>query len=198
MDQLPYPLHVIQHYTLSRREAEDFLDLMARLSKKSLEKISTVSRKRLDVVPIAARVLHRLLRRIAAMQLVSSAFGLREGHLYCLLDEDKHRADPLLTGCADAAVANRRFGADGEELFAWIAPLFPNEDEERRRLRHAAALLSDIAWHEHPDYRAEQALRSVLYMPVAGVDHHGRAYLPAPVSPPPGRPHPRPAPLPTP
>jgi len=181
MEQTRYPLHVIQQYTLSRREAEDFLDLIARLSKKSLEKISTVSRKRLDVVPIAARVLHRLLRRIAPKQLVFSAFGLREGHLYGLLDEDKQRADPLLTGCADAAVANRRFGADGEELFAWIAPLFPNEDEERRRLRHAAALLSDIAWHEHPDYRAEQALRSVLYMPVAGVDHHGRAYLAAAV-----------------
>ncbi len=140
-----------------------------------------MSRKRLDVVPIAARVLHRLLRRIAPKQLVFSAFGLREGHLYNLLDEQEQRADPLLAGCADAAAANRRFGADGEELFAWIAALFPDEDEERQRLRHAAALLSDIAWHEHPDYRAEQALRSALYMPVAGVDHHGRAYLAAAV-----------------
>jgi exopolyphosphatase/guanosine-5'-triphosphate,3'-diphosphate pyrophosphatase len=181
MEQTRYPLHIIQQYTLPRGEAEDFLDLIARLSKKSLEKISTVSRKRLDVVPIAARVLHRILRRIAPKQLVFSAFGLREGHLYGLLDEDGQRADPLLTGCADAAAANRRFGADGEELFGWIAPLFANEDDERRRLRHAAALLSDIAWQEHPDYRAEQALRSVLYMPVAGVDHRGRAYLAATV-----------------
>jgi exopolyphosphatase/guanosine-5'-triphosphate,3'-diphosphate pyrophosphatase len=181
MEQTRYPLHVIQQYTLARREAEDFLDLIARLSKKSLEKITTVSRKRLDVVPIAARVLHRLLRRIAPKQLVFSAFGLREGHLYSLLDEEQQHSDPLLTGCADAAAANRRFGADGEELFAWIAPLFADEDEEQGRLRRAAALLSDIAWHEHPDYRAEQALRSVLYMPVAGADHHGRAYVAAAV-----------------
>jgi exopolyphosphatase / guanosine-5'-triphosphate,3'-diphosphate pyrophosphatase len=181
MEQTRYPLHIIQNYTLSRGEAEDFLDLIARLSKKSLEKISTVSRKRLDVVPIAARVLHRLLRRIAPKQLVFSAFGLREGHLYTLLGGDEQRADPLLAGCADAAALNRRFGSDGDELFAWTAPLFANEDGEQRRLRRAAALLSDIAWHEHPDYRAEQALRSVLYMPVAGVDHHGRAYLAATV-----------------
>jgi exopolyphosphatase / guanosine-5'-triphosphate,3'-diphosphate pyrophosphatase len=181
MEQTRYPLHIIQHYTLPRGEAEDFLDLVARLSKKSLEKISTVSRKRLDVVPIAARVLHRLLRRIAPKQLVFSAFGLREGHLYSLLDGDEQRADPLLAGCADLAAANHRFGADGEELSTWIAPLFAGEDDERQRLRRAAALLSDIAWHEHPDYRAEQALRSVLYMPVAGVDHHGRAYLAAAV-----------------
>ncbi|HWG81067.1 MAG TPA: Ppx/GppA family phosphatase [Stellaceae bacterium] len=181
MEQTRYPLHIIQHYTLARGEAEDFLDLIARLSKKSLEKISTVSKKRLDVVPIAARVLHRLLRRIAPKQLVFSAFGLREGHLYSLLGGDEQRADPLIAGCADAAALNRRFGSDGDELFAWTAPLFADEDEEQRRLRCAAALLSDIAWHEHPDYRAEQALRSVLYMPVAGVDHHGRAYLAAAV-----------------
>jgi exopolyphosphatase / guanosine-5'-triphosphate,3'-diphosphate pyrophosphatase len=180
MEQTRYPLHIIQNYTLSRGEAEDFLDLIARLSKKSLEKISTVSKKRLDVVPIAARVLHRLLRRIAPKQLVFSAFGLREGHLYSLLGGDEQRADPLLAGCADVAASNRRFGS-GDELFAWSTPLFANEDEEQRRLRRAAALLSDIAWHEHPDYRAEQALRSVLYMPVAGVDHHGRAYLAATV-----------------
>lgn len=181
MEQTRYPLHIIQQYTLPRGEAEDFLDVIARQSKKSLEKIATVSRKRLDVVPVAARVLHRLLKRIAPRHLVFSAFGLREGHLYGLLGEAEQRADPLLAGCADLAAANRRFGADGEELFAWTAPLFAEESEERRRLRRAAALLSDIAWHEHPDYRADMALRGVLYMPVAGVDHDGRAYLAATV-----------------
>jgi exopolyphosphatase/guanosine-5'-triphosphate,3'-diphosphate pyrophosphatase len=179
MDQTRYPLHIIQQYMLSRSEAEDFLDVVARQSKKSLEKISSVSRKRLDLVPIAARVLHRLLRRIAPRQLVFSAFGLREGHLYSLLDESEQRADPLLAGCADLALANPRFGADGEELFAWTGALFAQEDEKRQRLRRAAALLSDVAWHEHPDYRAEQALRYVLYMPVAGIDHDERAYLAA-------------------
>jgi exopolyphosphatase/guanosine-5'-triphosphate,3'-diphosphate pyrophosphatase len=179
MEQTRYPLHIIQQYTMSRGEAEDFLDVIARQSRKSLEKISTVSRKRLDLVPIAARVLHRLLRRIAPKQLVFSAFGLREGHLYSLLDEAEQRADPLIAGCAELALDHPRFNADGEELFAWVTPLFAEEDAERRRLRHAAALLGDIAWPEHPDYRAEQALRTVLYMPVAGIDHDQRAYLAA-------------------
>jgi exopolyphosphatase/guanosine-5'-triphosphate,3'-diphosphate pyrophosphatase len=109
--------------------------------------------------------------------MVFSAFGLREGHIYNLLGETAQRSDPLLSACRDIAEANRRFGADGSELFAWTTPLFPGENAERRRLRHAAALLGDIAWREHPDYRAEQALHSVLYMPVAGLDHHERAYL---------------------
>jgi exopolyphosphatase / guanosine-5'-triphosphate,3'-diphosphate pyrophosphatase len=179
MEQTRYPLHIIQHYTVSRGDAEDFLDIIARQSRKSLEKITTVSRKRLDVVPIAARVLQRLLRRVAPKHLVFSAFGLREGHMYGLLRAEAQRQDPLLTACADLALANRRFGADGEELFAWTTSLFAGENEQRRRLRHAAALLGDVAWHEHPDYRAEQALHSVLYMPVAGLDHQERAWLAA-------------------
>jgi len=179
MEQTRYPLHIIQQYTVPRGEAEDFLDVIARQSRKSLEKIATVSRKRLDVVPIAARVLQRLLRRTAPKLLVFSAFGLREGHLFSLLRGDVQRQDPLIAACADLALANRRFGADGEELFEWTSPLFPDENEPRRRLRLAAALISDLAWQEHPDYRAEQALRSVLYAPVAGLDHHERAWLAA-------------------
>jgi exopolyphosphatase / guanosine-5'-triphosphate,3'-diphosphate pyrophosphatase len=179
MEQTRYPLHIIQHYTVPRGEADDFLDLIARLSKKSLEKIATVSRKRLDVVPIAARVLQRLLRRTSPKQLVFSAFGLREGHLFSLLGETAQRSDPLLAACRDASEANRRLGADGDELFAWTSPIFAGESEGRRRLRRAAALLSDVGWREHPDYRAVQALRSVLYMPATGLDHAQRAYLAA-------------------
>jgi exopolyphosphatase / guanosine-5'-triphosphate,3'-diphosphate pyrophosphatase len=179
MEQTQYPLHIIQHYTMPRGEAEDFLDIIARQSRKSLEKITTVSRKRLEVVPIAARVLQRLLRRAGPKQLVFSAFGLREGHIFSLLSGEAQREDPLLAACADIALANRRFGIDGTDVFAWTTPLFAGESEERQRLRHAAALLGDLAWHEHPDYRAEQALHSVLYMPVAGLDHADRAWLAA-------------------
>lgn len=179
MEQTRYPLHIIQHYTMPRGEAEDFLDIIARQSRKSLEKITTVSRKRLEVVPIAARVLQRLLRRAAPKQLVFSAYGLREGHMFSLLGGEAQREDPLLAACADIALANRRFGIDGSEVFAWTSPLFAGESEARRRLRQAVSLLSDLAWHEHPDYRAEQALHSVLYMPVAGLEHAERAWLAA-------------------
>jgi len=177
MEQTRYPLHIIQHYTVPRGEAEDFLDLIARQSRKSLEKITMVSRKRLDVVPIAARVLQRLLRRTGPKHLIFSAYGLREGHVFSLLRGEAQREDPLVAACADIAQSNRRFGADGTELFHWTGSLFTGESAERRRLREAASLLGDVAWHEHPDYRAEQALHTVLYMPVAGLDHAERAWL---------------------
>jgi exopolyphosphatase/guanosine-5'-triphosphate,3'-diphosphate pyrophosphatase len=102
---------------------------------------------------------------------------LREGHLYSLLDAAEQRTDPLIAACSEHAAQNPRFGLMGETLCQWAAPLFPRETPARQRLRRAAALLSDIAWSEHPDYRAEQALRHALYMPVAGISHRERAFL---------------------
>jgi exopolyphosphatase / guanosine-5'-triphosphate,3'-diphosphate pyrophosphatase len=175
MEQTQYPLHIVQHYTLARRDAENYLELVARQSRKSLERISTISKKRLEVVPLAARILLRLMKRIEPNDLVFSAGGLREGHLHSLLDAAEQRTDPLIAACVEQAELNPRFGLMGEALFAWTSPLFPKEKEQRQRLRRAAALLSDIAWSAHPDYRAEQALRHALYMPVNGMNHKERA-----------------------
>ena len=177
MEQHNYPLHIIQGYTLSKTEAQNFLEIMARQSRKSLEKISTISRKRLEVVPLAARILSRILRRTGALQLVFSAAGLREGHLYSLMGAEQQRADPLLAACTEEARANPRFGEDAEALVDWMGALFPKEPPARLRLRRAAALLGDIAWHHHPDYRADLAMRHVLYMPVGGFDHPERVFL---------------------
>ena len=177
MEQTNYPLHIIQSYTLPRAEAEKYLDVIARQSRKSLERIGTISKKRLEVVPLAARLLLRLLKRLEPRELVFSAGGLREGHLYSLLDAAEQRTDPLIAACVEQAEQNPRFGLMGEVLYQWAAPLFPREASARQRLRRAAALLSDIAWSEHPDYRAEQALRHALYMPVAGITHRERAFL---------------------
>jgi len=182
MEQHSYPLHIIQAYTLPRNEAQNFLDVMARQSRKSLEKISTISRKRLEVVPLAARILARILRRIGAKELVFSAAGLREGHLYSIMDAAQQRIDPLLAACAQAARDNPRFGEDAEALVAWSTPLFPKESPRWLRVRRAAALLGDIAWRDHPDYRADQAMRHALYMPVGGLDHIERAFLAAALS----------------
>ena len=62
-------------------------------------------------------------------------------------------------------------------LFHWVAPLFPDEAAEAERLRRAACLLSDVAWREHPDYRAEQAYLRLLRQPMEGADHQDRAFL---------------------
>jgi exopolyphosphatase/guanosine-5'-triphosphate,3'-diphosphate pyrophosphatase len=172
-----YPLHVIHGYTIPRPKAEDFLDLVGSQSRDSLERIAPVSRKRLETLPLAALVLRQLLRRAKPERLVFSAFGLREGCLYDRLPPAERRRDPLLAAAADLAARNARYTIDSQALLRWIAPALGRSHAGLDRLRLAAVMLSDIAWSEHPDYRAESAFLRLVRMPVAGVDHPGRAYL---------------------
>lgn len=60
-----------------------------------------------------------------------------------------------------------------------MTPLFANESDKHKNLRHAACLLHDIAWAEHPDYRADHGFLRVLRLPVAGLSHHDRALMAA-------------------
>jgi exopolyphosphatase/guanosine-5'-triphosphate,3'-diphosphate pyrophosphatase len=173
MEHSGYPLHVIHHYALARGEADNFLQLLGRQSKKSLERLAAVSKKRLEAVPLAALVLLRLLRAIEPRRLVFSAYGLREGLVFDLLSEPVRKEDPLLAAAAELARVRPRFGMGADELLAWTAPVFARQD----RLHRAVALLSDTAWSEHPDYRADEAFLRALRLPVGGYDHGERAFV---------------------
>jgi exopolyphosphatase/guanosine-5'-triphosphate,3'-diphosphate pyrophosphatase len=174
MEQTDYPLHVIHEYRMQRRESEDLAKLLSRLGKRSLVDIAGVSRRRLETLPLGVLVLERLLKAAKPGLILFSAYGLREGFLFSTLDETAQAADPLLVGCADLAGADGRFGSVSDQLDDWIAPLFRSEGHARARLREAACLLSDIAWREHPDYRAEHAFTRALRLPVAGITHPER------------------------
>jgi exopolyphosphatase / guanosine-5'-triphosphate,3'-diphosphate pyrophosphatase len=88
------------------------------------------------------------------------------------------RGDPLLDACVGIAKTQSRWhGEDGERLQRWTAPAFPGRDERRRRLHRAACWLSDIAWTEHPDYRAAHAFTRSLTMPLAQLDHAERVFI---------------------
>jgi len=176
MEQVHYPLHIIHHYTIRRRAAETFLEFMGGLSRRSLDRVSAVNRRRLELVPLAAMVLHRLVVAARPERIVFSAFGLREGYAYGLLP-DRDRQDPLLAACIGIAASQSRWHKDGDRLQQWTAPLFPTLDPAMRRLHRAACWLSDIAWTEHPDYRAEHAFTRALRMPVAAIAHRERAFI---------------------
>ena len=174
MEHTHYPLRIVHQYTIDRREAEAFFDIIGRLSRKSLERITTVGRKRLEVVPLAAIVLRGLIAAALPQNVVFSAFGLREGYVYGRVGGAR---DPLIETCRAIAGSQSRFRLDGDRLLDWTAPLFPNLSEELRRLHRAACWLSDIAWSEHPEYRAGQAFNRSLRMPFAGISHAGRVFI---------------------
>ncbi|MGQ0677726.1 MAG: Ppx/GppA family phosphatase, partial [Rhodospirillales bacterium] len=87
--------------------------------------------------------------------------------------------DPLLAAAADPARAIGRFGEDGLVMADWMAALFPNEPPSLARLRRAACLCADLAWLDHPDYRADHAFNRALRISAVGIDHPGRGYVAA-------------------
>jgi len=108
MEQHGWPLHIIHHYAIDAQEAIEFAQLLSRQSRISLEG-SSISRRRLDALPYAAMFIERLLKKGRPNRLVFSAFGLREGILYDLLDPAQRAEDPLMAACAAVAGLVGRF-----------------------------------------------------------------------------------------
>src|SRR5262249_35449671 len=175
MEQTGYPLHIIHQYAIRRRPAESFLEIVDHQSRRSLERIATINRRRLEVVPLAATILRRLMAAVRPDRILFSAYGLREGYAYGLLSPDS-RADPLIAACIGIAASQSRWRSDGDRLQRWIEPVFPDLDGRVLRMHRAASWLSDIAWTEHPDYRAEQAFTRSLRMPVGAIAHRERVF----------------------
>jgi exopolyphosphatase / guanosine-5'-triphosphate,3'-diphosphate pyrophosphatase len=176
MEQTHYPLHIIHEYTLPRRAAEGFLEIVAGQSRRSLERIAGISRKRLELVPLAALILSRLIAAARPERIVFSAFGLREGYAYGLLPEEA-RDDALIAACIGIAGSQSRWAGDGDRLQRWTAPVFADRDAATRRLHRAVCWLSDIAWSEHPDYRAAHAFARSLTLPFAQIGHSERVFV---------------------
>lgn len=177
ISQLDYPLHVIDGYNIRRGEARRLCKLIAGMGSESKWRITDISKSRLATVPFAAAVVDGLLDACRAKKAVFSGFGMREGQLLKMLPEKVRNQDPLLAGCAGMAERTGRFAITGEEIFTWMAPLFPSKRDEESRLRMAACMLSDIGWSEHPDYRAEHTFLRALRLPFAGLSHHDRVFL---------------------
>ncbi|ODA66457.1 Guanosine-5'-triphosphate,3'-diphosphate pyrophosphatase [Methyloligella halotolerans] len=181
MAQVEYPLSVMQDFRIKTDDALKFASALDLQSPNSLSGISEISSARRETVPYGALVLERLIRRIRPKMVVISAFGIREGLLYSLLDEEEKKQDPLIAACEDLARRRSRSLENAYELCDWTDALFAGpeleETPEQRRLRYAACLLSDIGWRAHPDYRGTQSLNLVAQGNFVDLDHAGRAFL---------------------
>jgi exopolyphosphatase/guanosine-5'-triphosphate,3'-diphosphate pyrophosphatase len=172
-----YPLNIVDRYTIEREAARAFAGDLASANKRTLERMTGVSRRRAEDLPFAGVVLRRLLRASGASRVVFSASGLREGWYVRQIDAAARGLDPLLATARDLAQMLGREAGLPPALIEWTAPLFPHESGELRRQREAVCWLSDIGSHDHPEYRAEQAFLRVLRQPSVGLDHRMRAFL---------------------
>lgn len=181
MHMTGYPLRVVHQYEMTRAEALNACRFVASQSRRSLEAVEGVSKKRAETLPHAAVVLERLVVALGIERICLSAYGVREGLLFEAMPPAIQALDPLIEGCAALSV---RTGADatlGPTLDAWLAPVFdalpPVFGPRDPVLRAAACRLADLGARLHPDHRADLVFEQVLRAPVAGQTHAERAFL---------------------
>jgi exopolyphosphatase / guanosine-5'-triphosphate,3'-diphosphate pyrophosphatase len=180
-----YPLQVVHQYEMSRSEALDAARLIARQSKRSLDTIPGMSKKRVETLPYSALVLEALIEQLNVTRVAISAYGVREGLLFEAMPPGMRRLDPLVEG--SAALGARQGAAEdlGAALEAWLTPVFDTlppaftHRDKDRRLTSAACRLAELGARLHPDHRADLVFEQVLRAPVAGQTHPERAFLAA-------------------
>ena len=177
MERRHYPLHVLHDYSISRNRALGLCDVLSRQSRKSLDMMKVVSRRRAEALPYGAIVLEQLMLAADLKEIVISAYGLREGLLFAQLPPEERGLDPLIAFAKGTNERLSRAPGHAEEMIEWMAPLFSGESREEERARHAACLFSDIGWRRHPDDRALGAFNQVLTAPFAGASHRVRALI---------------------
>jgi exopolyphosphatase/guanosine-5'-triphosphate,3'-diphosphate pyrophosphatase len=177
MDREDYPLHVLHDYRIPAARALKLCSLVSGLSKKSLDKIGVLSKRRVEALPYGAVMLERLLAATGIKEVVISAYGVREGLMHTRLSNEERAKDPLIEFAAACNARDSRAPTHAWELFGWLAPLFPDEGAQLARIRRAACYFSDIGWRRHPDDRALGVYDQVLTAPFAGAGHRERAII---------------------
>ena len=177
MDERNYPLRVLHHYVIPSGRAVKLCRVVSGLSRKSLERMRSVPKRRAEALPYGALVMEEMIRGFGLKEVVVSAFGLREGVLQRKLKPEEAAKDPLIAFARDLNERESRLSGHATELFHWMTPLFPKESPAERRIREAACLFSDIGWRRHPDDRAMGAFVQVLRGAYGGANHHERALM---------------------
>jgi exopolyphosphatase / guanosine-5'-triphosphate,3'-diphosphate pyrophosphatase len=172
-----YPLHVLHQYTIPGGRAIKLCRVISGLSRKSLEKMRAVPKRRAEALPYGALVMEEMIRALGLKEVVISAYGLREGVLNKMISSVEAAKDPLIEFARDTGARDGRAPESGPDLFQWMSPLFPKEDAADRRIREAACLFADIGWRRHPDDRAMGPFTQVLRGAYGGASHQERAIM---------------------
>jgi exopolyphosphatase / guanosine-5'-triphosphate,3'-diphosphate pyrophosphatase len=166
-----FPIPATHHYRMKPQRAGD----LRRMAERS-DLASALSGARQASAPVAAMLLEQVVEELRPTELLVSAFGLREGLLYSQLDEHTRALDPLIEAARDAGGGEHRFGEHGEELHAWIEPVF-DDPPPLKRLNLAACLLADVAWQAAPMFRADRGVEMALHGDWTAVEPAGRVTM---------------------
>ena len=177
MTRRDYPLDVLHEYKVDSTALAETLDWIITTPVKALNKLTSASNERMNLVPLAARVLKVLIVEFNPRIIAISSYGLREGLLYEKMSPELRRRDPLIEACRWQERSAARFPGFGDHLADWVLQIMPQADARRKRLVRAASLLHDVTWRAHPNYRAEVCFDNATRANLGGLDHEGRVLL---------------------
>ncbi len=172
-----YPLPILHQYEMSDRETIDVCDLIASQSRRSLEEIPGIPRRRLDTLPYACLALKAILQHMGAERMIVSAGGVRDGLLFEDLTAEERAQDPLIVGAeffAERLSPDVSVGGASAHL---TDQLFVGESAEEKRLRYAICQLMDIGAYFHPDLRGRHVFDTALRAPFYAISHQERLML---------------------
>ena len=173
-----YPLKFLHNYSLSPTQITDFIETISSTPLDTLPGVEEISKSRRETLIYGAFALKQLIEVIEPDKIVFSNYGVREGVLFNLLSDKEKQQDPLYAASYDFAALRARSPQNSEELCDWTDRLFRaisiKESKAELRLRHAACLLSDIAWRTHPEYRGKHSINLIAQGAFGGMNHQDR------------------------
>ena len=172
-----YPLTVLHEYRMGPQSVLQTAHWIAESDIAALKAKTGTSEARLELVPLAARVLRQLVLTFRPKEIDVSSYGIREGLLYEQMPERLRMRDPLIEACRHAERTMARMPGFGKKLYQFILPIFVDLPESRQRVIKAACLLHDTTWRAHPDYRAEACFDNATRANLGGLSHRERVYL---------------------
>ena len=184
IDRAGYPLPVLHGLRISGRDADALLTSFTHPQ----PNLSGVPLGRQKTMPMAARIMHKLLRHAGAGRIMVSGTSIRDGLIADRELGAQDREDFLQVVCQEISKTSHRFDDVPAALIALLQPLFLRPDttntdrltlahDKFMRLLKAACRLSDLCWNEHEDVRGDLAARRVLGLPVNCVSHKERIWL---------------------
>jgi exopolyphosphatase/guanosine-5'-triphosphate,3'-diphosphate pyrophosphatase len=171
-----YALTVLHDYRMTPKSVRRTLDWLHENDLEVLREKARLSSSRIALVPIAGEVLRRLMAEFKVAEIITSAYGIREGMLFEQMPDRLRQRDPLIEACRYDEATNARIPGFGRTLYDFISPLF-KASRTPKRLIKAACLLHDVSWRAHPDYRAEVCFDNATRGNLGGIDHPGRIFL---------------------
>ncbi len=172
-----YPLHVLHEYRMSTKNARSTIKFIRNTPIDELQALSGNSAARMALVPLAAEVLSRLIKKFKPDNIAVSSYGIREGLLYEKMPDHLRQMDPLIEACRFSEAKDARLVGFGDVLYDFVMPLFKSGPERWHRIIHAACLLHDVSWRAHPDYRAEACFDNITRANLGGLRHSERVFL---------------------